>query len=405
VKIALVQHKNLRPGMSVVVEFAIASQPSALVVPYDAVLVRPSGEKIVFTVSDSMAHAHKVSTGIETNTLLEITEGLAEGDKVIIQGQDNLKDGAIVKIMDAAMQNAKGGMKKMKLSDFSINKPLSIIALTVALWVLGLFTFHRLPVNLLPDITYPMVKVYVDWKGATPQDIEDNIAEPLEQKMSTIDKLDYLESQCMEGRYQLLVNFTYDADRDIAYQDVLAKINQVRQKLPKDVNEPLVLKADPSSLPVMDLIITSSNHNLSQLRSWVENYLQPEFVTVSGTAGAEVTGGLAREIRVLIDPFKVQSMGLSPDRIVQRIRDENTESSAGRMIVSRKDNLVRISAEFTVRDCYKNPVGSQGCERARQPRCFHGHQQAGIYPWVRQGTPCRVRSVERTGERDCAYTA
>ncbi|HAJ80054.1 MAG TPA: hypothetical protein DCO75_09815 [Fibrobacteres bacterium] len=112
VEIALGQHKNLRPGMSAVVEFAIASQPSALVVPYDAVLVRPSGEKIVFTVSDSMAHAHKVSTGIETNTLLEITEGLAEGDKVIIQGQDNLKDGAIVKIMDAAMQSAKGGMKK-----------------------------------------------------------------------------------------------------------------------------------------------------------------------------------------------------------------------------------------------------------------------------------------------------
>ncbi|HAJ80053.1 MAG TPA: hypothetical protein DCO75_09810, partial [Fibrobacteres bacterium] len=244
----------------------------------------------------------------------------------------------------------------MKLSDISINKPLSIIALTVALWVLGLFTFHRLPVNLLPDITYPMVKVYVDWKGATPQDIEDNIAEPLEQKMSTIDKLDYLESQCMEGRYQLLVNFTYDADRDIAYQDVLAKINQVRQKLPKDVNEPLVLKADPSSLPVMDLIITSSNHNLSQLRSWVENYLQPEFVTVSGTAGAEVTGGLAREIRVLIDPFKVQSMGLSPDRIVQRIRDENTGSFAGRMIVGRKDNLVRISAEFIDLESIRNIV-------------------------------------------------
>ena len=244
----------------------------------------------------------------------------------------------------------------MKLSDISINKPLSIIALTVVVWVLGLFTFHRLPVNLLPDITYPMVKVYVDWKGATPQDIEDNIAEPIEQKMSTIDKLDYLEAQCMEGRYQLLVNFAYDADRDIAYQDVLAKMSQVRQKLPKDANEPLVLKADPSSLPVMDLIITSTNHNLAQLRSWVENYLQPEFVTVSGTAGAEVTGGLAREIRVLLDPFKVQSMGLTPDRIVQRIHDENTENSVGRMIVGRKDNLVRVSAQFADLESIRNIV-------------------------------------------------
>lgn len=244
----------------------------------------------------------------------------------------------------------------MKLSDISINKPLSVIALTVALWVLGVFTFQRLPVNLLPDITYPMVKVYVDWKGATPQDIEDNIAEPLEQKMSTIDKLDYLEAQCMEGKYQLLVNFTYDADRDIAYQDVLAKINQVRQKLPKDASEPLVLKADPSMLPVMDLIITSSSHNLAQLRSWVENYLQPEFVTVSGAAGAEITGGLNRELRVLIDPLKVQSMGLSPDRIVQRIRDENAENSIGRMIVGHKENLVRVSAEFADLESIRNIV-------------------------------------------------
>jgi HAE1 family hydrophobic/amphiphilic exporter-1 len=250
----------------------------------------------------------------------------------------------------------------MKISDISINKPLSVIALTVALWVLGVFTFQRLPVNLLPDITYPMVKVYVDWKGATPQDIEDNIAEPLEQKMSTIDKLDYLESQCMEGKYQLLVNFTYDADRDIAYQDVLAKINQVRQALPKDATEPLVLKADPSQLPVMDLIVTSTSHNLAQLRAWVENYLQPEFVNVSGTAGAEVSGGLKREIRVLIDPFKVQSMGLTPDKIVQRIKEENTENSVGRMIVGRKDNLVRVDAQFTDLESIRNIVVSSDAQ-------------------------------------------
>ncbi len=244
----------------------------------------------------------------------------------------------------------------MKLSDISIKKPRSIIALTFVLWVLGVFTFQRLPVNLLPDVTYPMVKVYVDWKGATPKDIEDNIAEAIEQKMSTIDKLDYLEAQCMEGRYQLLVNFKYDADRDIAYQDVLSKMSQVRQKLPKDANEPLVFKADPSQLPVIDLIITSTSHNLAQLRSWVENYLQPEFVTVSGTAGAEITGGLNREVRVLIDPFKVQSMGLSPEKIVQRIRDENTGNSIGRMVVGRKDNLVRVSAEFADLESIRNIV-------------------------------------------------
>jgi membrane fusion protein (multidrug efflux system) len=112
IEIALGPRKNLRPGMSAMVEFVVASRPSALVVPYDAVLVRPSGEKIVFTVSDSIAHAHKVSTGIETNTTLEITEGLVAGDKVIIMGQDNIKDGAIVKVMETPAPAGKGGMKQ-----------------------------------------------------------------------------------------------------------------------------------------------------------------------------------------------------------------------------------------------------------------------------------------------------
>jgi RND family efflux transporter MFP subunit len=112
VEIALGLRKNLRPGMSAIVEFTIASHPSALAVPYDAVLVRPTGEKIVFTVSDSTAHSHKVTTGIETNTSIEISDGIIAGDKVIVMGQDNIKDGAVVKIMDAAAPNAKGGQKK-----------------------------------------------------------------------------------------------------------------------------------------------------------------------------------------------------------------------------------------------------------------------------------------------------
>jgi membrane fusion protein (multidrug efflux system) len=112
VEIALGSRKNLRPGMSAIVEFVIESRLSALCVPYDAVLVRPNGDKIVFTVIDSTAHGNKVATGIETNSSIEIAAGLNAGDKVIVMGQDNLKDGAIVKVMETPAQAGKGGMKK-----------------------------------------------------------------------------------------------------------------------------------------------------------------------------------------------------------------------------------------------------------------------------------------------------
>ena len=112
VEIALGSRKNLRPGMSAIVEFVIESRLSALCVPYDAVLVRPNGDKIVFTVIDSTVHGNKVATGIETNSSIEITDGLNAGDKVVVMGQDNLKDGAVVKVMEAAAQAGKGGMNK-----------------------------------------------------------------------------------------------------------------------------------------------------------------------------------------------------------------------------------------------------------------------------------------------------
>lgn len=234
----------------------------------------------------------------------------------------------------------------MKITSWAIKKPVSVLVLFAAAWVVGVLSFARLPVNLLPDITYPMVKVYVSWRGATPGEIEDNIADVIEPKMATVDNLDYLETQCTEGLYTLLVNFDYSADRDVAYQDVLAKMGQVRKKLPKDADEPLILKADPSQLPVMDLIVTSDMWDLVRLRTWVEQYLQIQLSAVAGCAGTEVSGGAVREIRVLLDPYKMQSLGIGIDRIVQRLREENVELAAGLVTSGRREYTVRTKAYF-----------------------------------------------------------
>jgi len=239
----------------------------------------------------------------------------------------------------------------MKLSVTAIKRPAGTIMLMVAIVVVGVLGYTQLPTNLLPDITYPLVKVYVTWRGATPEEIEDNIAAVVERKMATVDDLDYMESQSTEGLYTLLVNFDYSANRDIAYQDVLAKMGLVRKQLPKDAEEPLIVKADPSQLPVMDLLITSENMNLVKLRTWVENYLQDQFVSVSGTAGTDVSGGLKREIRVHLHPEKLQGYGITGDRVLQRLKDENIELLGGRVTSERKDFIARTVGEFQqVRD-------------------------------------------------------
>ncbi|MGV7928011.1 MAG: efflux RND transporter permease subunit [Spirochaetota bacterium] len=234
----------------------------------------------------------------------------------------------------------------MNISRISIDRPVALGVLMAAALVIGIFGFLNLPVNLLPDITYPMVKVYVNWRGATPEDVEENIAEVIEPKMATVDDLDYLESSSTEGLYSLNVNFDYSADRDVAYQDVTAKMGLVRKKLPRDADEPLIIKADPAQLPVMDLIVVSDRHDLVTLRSWVENDLQKRFSSVEGTAGTEISGGLLREVRVIVNPHRMQALGISSERLIQSIKDANIDLSAGRITGERKDYVVRTAGMF-----------------------------------------------------------
>lgn len=124
----------------------------------------------------------------------------------------------------------------------AIKRPAGTIMLMIVLMVAGVAGFLNLPTNMLPDITYPQVKVYVYWPGATPEQIENEVAAVIERKMATVDNLDYIESTSEEGVYTLLVNFDYSVDRDVAYQDVLAKMGLIRKELPSGILEPVVFK-------------------------------------------------------------------------------------------------------------------------------------------------------------------
>lgn len=234
----------------------------------------------------------------------------------------------------------------MKLTIESIKRPAATIMLTIVLMVVGVAGFFRLPTNMLPDITYPMVKVYVYWPGATPEQIENEVATVIERKMATVDNLDYIESNCEEGVYTLLVNFDYSVDRDIAYQDVLAKMGLVKKELPQGILEPVVFKADPSQLPVVEVLVSSDNMSLTQLRTWVENEFQEEFASVKGSAGTALSGGMLREIRVHIDPIKLQGYNISLGEITNRLKFENVDMVGGRVVTGARDYIIRTYGEF-----------------------------------------------------------
>lgn len=248
----------------------------------------------------------------------------------------------------------------MRLTDISLKRRVAVTVLAVAAAVAGFFSLTQLDVDYLPEITYPMVKIHIYWRGATPEEMETNIAEPVERAMATVDNLDYLDGSCIEGMYTLLVNFNYGVNVDTAYQDVLAVMGRVNRLLPDDMDPPVIIKADPSQLPVMEVTIASDQRSLVWLREWVDTWLVDRLSSVPGTAGAEVVGGLEREIRVHLDPVRLTAFGLSPEQVVSALHDENRQIFAGRITVETREIIARTMGEFENLDEIRNTAVARG---------------------------------------------
>ncbi len=235
----------------------------------------------------------------------------------------------------------------MRITAHAVHRRLATSAIVVALVVLGLYGLWRLPVDYLPDITYPLVKIQIQWPAATPEEIDTEIADPVERLMATVDRLDYLESSSMEGVYSLDVHFEYGADIDVAFQDVLAALTRAEQDLPEDIDPPYVFKADPSQLPVMQLAVSSDRWGPVSLRDWADNWLQDRVLAVKGVAGTEIIGGLEREIRIQLDPSALEKYQLSLDEVLGRIAGENVELTAGRITEGPREIIARTMGEYT----------------------------------------------------------
>ena len=189
----------------------------------------------------------------------------------------------------------------MYITSYAIRKRIAVAVITCGLVVLGLYGLWRLPVTYLPDVTYPLIKVNIWWSGATPSELDKNIADPVEKVLATVDGVESMESSSIEGLYSMFLNFRYGTNIDAAYQDTLAAMARVARQLPKDMEAPVITKADPTQLPIAQIIVRSDAWDLVQLRSWAEDWLEPVVTSVPGVGGTELIGGYSREIRVLLD--------------------------------------------------------------------------------------------------------
>ena len=228
------------------------------------------------------------------------------------------------------------------LSGVSIRRPVFTSMVMVGLVVLGLFSLRNLPIDQFPDIEIPVVSVTTVYPGASPETIEREVSERLEQAFNPVQGVDGITSISLEGVSQIIVEFDLDRDADDAANDVRAKIATVRAELPADIEEPLVQTFDPAAQPIVSLALSSNELPIQQLTSLADEDVRRTLEAVPGVGEVQVAGGLAREIRVDVDPARLQAQGVSVNEVIGALQAQNLEVPAGRVERGTGEQLVRV---------------------------------------------------------------
>ena len=232
------------------------------------------------------------------------------------------------------------------LPSLSIRRPIGVLAANSVIVVVGLFYAGRLPLDLLPQIIYPQVRVRMSYPGVAPEVMEEQIAKPLETNLSTTENVTELETEISEGDVSINLHFAYGTDIDVALQDASKNLDRARSRLPQEADPPSIFKFDPSQMPVFEVGFSSSTRDLVDLRKWVDLRLQPQLLTVPGVASVDVAGGLVREIHVTLNQERLSSYGLTVSDVMSRIRDENQDIAVGNVTSASFEIVGKTAGKF-----------------------------------------------------------
>lgn len=233
------------------------------------------------------------------------------------------------------------------LSGVAIRQPVFITMVIVGLVVLGLFSFRRLSIDQYPDVDIPVISVQVVYAGASPETIEREVTRRLEEAFNPVEGVDNITSQSLEGVAIITVEFELGIDGDQAADDIRAKIETVRRDLPTDIEQPLVQKFDPSAAPILSLALASERMSPAELTSFADQVVRRRLESVSGVGQVQLSGGLEREIRVWLDPERLQATGVSIAEVSRSLSSQNLEVPAGRIDQGTTEQLVRVTGRIS----------------------------------------------------------
>lgn len=248
----------------------------------------------------------------------------------------------------------------MSLARLAVRRPVTIAMFTLAIVLFGFVALGRIPVTLLPDLSYPTLTVRTDYPGGAPSEVEQLVSKPLEEVLGTVQGVRHIESISRAGQSDVLLEFAWGSDMDRASLDVREKMDLVQ--IPLDLEKPTLLRFNPAEDPIYRLTLgfadtsAPSVGDLKRLRTYAEEELKRHLESIEGVASVRLGGGLEDEIQVLVNEQQATQLQIPMQLIMQRLREENINLSGGRLEAQRAEYLVRTVNQFadldTIRGIY-----------------------------------------------------
>src|SRR5262247_634240 len=247
----------------------------------------------------------------------------------------------------------------MFISDTAIKRPVLTVVAMLMLVVFGIVALSQLDTDEYPEIDAPVVVVAIPYPGASPDVVEREVIDPIEEQISGISGIDRMRSSSLDGFAQIIVEFDFSKDPRLATQEIRDKISEKRNDLPLEMKEPILTQFDPADRPILSLALTSPGLSGAELTRIVDPGITRKLRGITGVASVNLAGAIERELLVQIRPRDLQAAGVSVGQLVQALQSQNLASPVGRLEGQLDERTIRLKGRLDSPADFKQLTVSQ----------------------------------------------
>jgi HAE1 family hydrophobic/amphiphilic exporter-1 len=235
----------------------------------------------------------------------------------------------------------------MFLTSISVRHPVFATMIMVAIMVFGISAYRSLPIEQYPDVDFPIVAVLTPYTGASPEAVETEITQPIEDAVNTLSGIDSVTSTSSAGHSTVILQFTLETDAAVAAQDVRDRLAAIAGQLPDAADAAQVLRYNPTASPMLSLALSSPNQSVLDLTKLADDIVTPALTAIPGVGSATVVGGLDNQVNVAIDPDLLNAFGIGVSDVISALQQDNQTLPTGSIVDGMLVQTVQINAEIT----------------------------------------------------------